>query len=227
MQSTGQDDEAVGGARIRGGRSWSDRLPSGRAVLGSALVVVSAAGVLAVHRAATRPATTRFVVAAHEIQAGAVLTARDLGTMAMDLPSGVSAVPSGRATSLVGAVARHRLGRLDLLRPGDVAKDGDAPKAGSVEVPVEVDRERSLGSSLQVGSRVDVLSTDPDGVGTTVLARGVLVTEVGRRDEGIGSSGGIGVHLALEDVTTVASVVDASVRSQLTLVLPRPGGSDG
>lgn len=217
-------DSGVAGpdrARHRGGR-----LPSGRAALGAALVVVAAAGVLAAHRSATRPPTTRYVVAARDVAAGTRLRAQDLGTLAMDLPRGVGAVPAGSARSLVGSVTARRLDALDLLRPADVAADDDAD-AGTVEVPVEVARSRSLGSSIHVGSRVDVLATDPDGSGTTVLAHAVRVVAVDGGDEGIGVTGGSRFRLAVPDADTATAVVDASVRSQLTLVVPDAGADRG
>lgn len=210
----------------RAGR-WADRLPSGRAALGATLVVLAAAGVLAAHRAAVRPTTTRFVVATREIPAGTRLRNDDLGTLPMDLPSGVPAVAADDAGSIVGTVTLHPLRPRELIRPGDVADSDRTPDAGSVEVPVEVDPARALGPSVNAGSRVDVLSTDPDGAGTAVIARDVLVVAADRRSDAIGSSGGVRFRLAVPDATTATAVVDASVRSQLTLVLPNAGASRG
>lgn len=216
-QDDRDDDEPPRARRVVDGRG---QLPSRRATLGAALVVLAAAGVLTAHRSATRPPTTRFVVAAHDVPAGSTLRKSDLGTLAMELPSGVGSVTAADARKLIGTVTLHPLRALDLVRPNDVASGADAPDAGSVEVPVEIDRARSLGSSLRAGSRVDVLSTDPDGEGTVVLARDVLVVAADRRDDGFGSSGATSFRLAVPDSATATAVVDASVRSRITLVLP-------
>ncbi|MBS1838173.1 MAG: hypothetical protein JST64_10820 [Actinobacteria bacterium] len=224
----GPDDGVVDpSARNHRLTRWADRLPSGRATLGAALVVVAAAGVLSAHRAATRPSVDRFVVVSRDVEAGTKLTPQDLGTLAMDLPDGMAAVSAAEARSLVGDTTVHRLRALDLVRRSDLDGGVGAPAPGSVEVPVEVDRARSLGSAAHAGSRVDVLSTDPEGTGTVVLASNALVVAVDHGDRGIGSSGGSRFRLALPDPTTAAAVVDASVRARLTLVLPDQGAARG
>ena len=76
-------------------------------------------------------------------------------------------------------------------------------------------------------TRVDLLATDPDGAGTSVLATDVLVVAVDEGDVGLGATDGTAVRLALTDADAAAAVVDASVRSQLTLVLPQPGTGTG
>jgi hypothetical protein len=74
---------------------------------------------------------------------------------------------------------------------------------------------------------VHVLSTDPDGRGTTTVAQNALVAQVGSDDgvEAIGSSGQVRVRLSLPDAAAAQSVVDASVRAELTLALPSPAAS--
>jgi Flp pilus assembly protein CpaB len=198
-------------------------LPRPRALTGAALVVLAAAGVLVAHRTASEPPTTRYVVAARSIAAGHVLTGEDLGTMAAELPSGMAAVAASDATDLVGRVTRTSMSELDLVRPDDVLARGRFTVPGSVEVPVEVDAARALDGIVRSGSRVDVLSTDPDGQGTVALARDVLVVGVDAPSgDAIGDSSARRVRLAAPDATAASAIVDASVRSQLTLVLPTP-----
>lgn len=210
------------------GRQRAVRWPSGRALLGAVLVVVAAAGVLSAHRAASQPPTTRWVVATRDVPAGAVLRADDLGTVAVDLPSGIGAVAGSDAEQVVGAVTLRPLRDMDLLRPTDVGDPAETPSAGSVEVPVEVDRGRSMSGSIHSGSRVDVLTTDPDGGGTTTIAQDVLVVSTEEPDaDGIGSTDAVRYRLALPDRESATAVVDASVRSHLTLVLPDPGADRG
>ena len=211
---------------------WVDRvvrrLPSGRATVGALLVVVAAAGVLAAHRSAGGAPSTRYVVVARDVPAGRTLTGDDLGTLAMDLPPGVGAVRAADAAGLVGKVTTGPLHPLDLVRPGEVVEAGRALGPDTVEVPVTVDGDRSLAGAVHAGTRVDVLATDPDAPGTVVLARDVPVVAVGPEDDGaIGSGSGRQVRLAAPDDDTAVRIVDAGVRSQLTLVLPTAGGDDG
>lgn len=211
---------------LRGGRT-RDLLPGGRALIGSILVVASAAGVLATHRAATAPPDERFVVATRPVSAGSILSADDLGTVALALPSGMEAVPAEHADDLIGSPARHDLREMDLVRRDDVGPSDSGPEAGSTIVPVEVPRARALLDSVHAGSRVDLLSTDPDGSGTAVLAAGVLVVGVDDRgSDGIGASDRVGYRLAVPGADTASAVVDASVRSELTIVLSANAGVD-
>ena len=213
-----------------GGRSRR-LIPSGRATVGAALVVVAAAGVLSTHRAATAAPDERVVVATRSVPSGTVLTADDLGTVAMDLPEGMAAVTADRAEELIGTTSRHDLREMDLVRRSDVARADSDPAAGSTIVPVEVPRTRALVDSVHRGSRVEVLATDPDGTGTRVLATDVLVVGVddSGSDDGIGVSDRVGYRLAVLDADTAAAVVDASVRSELTIVMStgRGGPTDG
>lgn len=197
------------------------KLPSSRALVGSALVVVAAAGVLSAHRSATAPAGERVVVATRPIPAGTVITADDLGAVSVDMPSATTAIAAANADDVIGSRALHDLDDMDVLRPSDVADGTTDPAAGSVIVPVELDRARALKGTVHTGSRVNVLATDPDGAGTVVLATDVLVVDIDAGDaDGIGATDGIGFRLGLPNTDVATAVVDASVRSQLTLVLP-------
>lgn len=192
-------------------------------------MVVAAAGVLAAHRAAVAPTGDRVVVAIRDIDAGTVVTADDLGAAAIDLPTGVVAIPADDVDEVIGAVVRHDVAEGDLLRGSDLADADASAPSGSMVVPVEVDRGRALTGSIHTGSQVDVLATDPDGSGTAVLASGVTVVDVDTvDDDGLGASDTLGVRLAIPTREVATAVVDASVRSQLTLVAPTdlPTSSD-
>jgi len=196
--------------------------------LGAVLVVLAGIGVLSAHRAASAPTRERWTVVTRDVPAGTTLSAGDLGTVAAELPSGSPAVPATRARTLIGSVTVGPLAEMALVRPGDVVDGSDDIPAGSVEVPVEIERSRDLGDSVRVGSRVDVLSTDPDLDGTTVLATAVPVLDVVDSDDiGIGGGDTVRYRLALPDSDTATAVVDASVRSQLTLVVPVETPTDG
>src|SRR5690554_402033 len=165
--------------RVVASARWRHRLPNRRSVTGAALVAVAAAGVLVAHRAAVEPPRARYVVAVAEVPAGHVLRSSDLGTVAVDLPGGIPAVEAAEARSLVGRVARVRLERHALVRPGDLLARGRFLAPGSVEAALDLPPARALRGTLSAGDVVDVLATDPDSDGTRTVARGARVTDVG------------------------------------------------
>lgn len=207
-------------------RSGGFRRPTGRAVLGGALVATAAAGVLLSQRAATAPPDTSYVVAVRDVPAGQAITPADLGTINGELPSDLSAVERADADELIGRTARVTLSPMDLVRRGDVYEAGRFGTESSNEVVLELPPAAALHGTLAVGDHVTVLSTDPDGSGTTTVATGVLVTSVQDGDsEAIGADGGVRVRVGLPDSSTTERVVDAAIRSEVTLVLPGPGTS--
>lgn len=199
-------------------------LPTGRAVVGGVLIASAAAGVLLAHRAADAPPQQRFVVATVDLPIGATIRASDLGTVAAELPDDLSVVPDAKAQELVGSVTRQPLRAMDLVRPSDLVDPGRFGTPDAVEVALDLAPARALAGTLRAGDHVHVLSTAPDGRGTTTIAQNALVAQVGSDDgvEAIGSSGQVRVRLSLPDAAAAQSVVDASVRAELTLVLPSP-----
>lgn len=226
----GSDDSAGDGTdRAPAGRDVRRRarlgwLPTGRAVVGGVLIASAAAGVLLAHRAADAPPQQRYVVATVDLPIGATIRASDLGTVAADLPDDLSVVSDAQAQELVGSVTRQPLRAMDLVRPSDLVDPGRFDTPDAVEVALDLAPARALAGTLRAGDRVHVLSTDPDGRGTTTVAQSALVAQVGTDDgvEAIGSSGQVRVRLSLPDAAAAQSVVDASVRAELTLALPSP-----
>lgn len=187
--------------------------------MGSALVLAAVVGVLIAHDAATRPPRSRFVVARADVPAGRVLRAADLGTVALALPPGAPALPADIARTLVGRRTSVALRRLDLVRRSDLAARPGTEVASGVVVPVEVERGRVPARALRTGTRLDVLATDPDTSGTVAAATGA---EVVGTDAGPDSptDGPVRVRLRVPDASAAATLVDASVRATLTLVVP-------
>lgn len=202
-------------------------LPTGRGLVGGVLVVTAVAGVLVAHRAATQPPTTRYVVMTRDVASGDPVGVDDLGTIAAELPDDVGAVSGVEADGLIGRVARVPLHDMDLLREGDLFEPDRFTTPGTTEIALDLTPAQALLGTLQVGDRVDVLSTDPDGVGTTTVATDVLVSEVHDDDAGgIGATGTVRVRIGVADTASAESVVDASVRTEITLSLPAPGPTD-
>lgn len=194
-------------------------LPSLRAAVGAALVLAAGAGVMSAHSAATRPPGTRYVVVRSNLPAGHRLAARDLGTVAVELPDGAPAVPADRAGRLVGRTTAVGLRRLALLRPGDLAARRGRSEGGVV-VPLDVETARTPGAALRPGAVVTVLSTDPDAVGTVTVAQAAEVVAVATTDASLGSATTRQVRLRVATPAAAAGLVDASVRSTLTLTVP-------
>lgn len=194
-----------------------------RAIVGAALVTASAFGVVFAHRAAQSPPQTRFLVVTSSVDAGEVLEARHLGSVAIDLPEAVDAVPTDRSDAVLGRVASHSLEPSELLSELALL-DGDRfTAAGETEVAVSVDPTRTPVGQFATGDRVTVLSSAE--AGTRELAANARVTRIDG-DDGDGSIGGsaqLRIGLALADMEEASAVVDAAVKEELTIVLSGPG----
>jgi Flp pilus assembly protein CpaB len=197
-------------------------LPSRRALTGGVLIAIAAAGVLSAHRSATAPPSTRYVVVTSPVNAGHRLEATDLGSVRADLPEGLAAIRLEHSNQLVGRTTRVGMSALSLVRPGDLHPPGRFRSDGSVELALELEPARGLAGAITPGDLVDVLATDPDSSGTRVVARGARVTDTGDGPDAIGAAGRVTVRLELSDRTIATAVVDAAVRSDVSLVVPAP-----
>lgn len=201
--------------------------------MGAALVATAAVGVLVAHRSASSVPERRYVVATRELPAGTTIRADDLGTVAADLPDDVSAVPEEDVDQVIGRVARSGMAPMDLVRSGDVFEPGRFATTDTVEIALDLSPAAALLGTLREGDLVDVLSTDLDGSGTSAVATGAAVTDAGGTTgdpddaAGIGTSGAIRVRLALPDDAVARAVIDAAVRTEVTLALPSPARTDG
>jgi Flp pilus assembly protein CpaB len=204
------------------------------------LVTIAAAGVLFAHRSASAPPRSRYLVATQSIQSGQVIRAEDLGSIAIDLPSQLDAVPANQANKLIGRVAGNSLSPSELLRADDALDAGRFVDPTAIEVALELPPAQALMGIVQQGSFVDVLATDPEpdpntGSATTVLATRVRVSAVGDGSSpdggsaeesggasGIGVSGQLRVVLSVSGPEIATQLVDAARRAEITLVLPSP-----
>lgn len=201
----------------------SRRLPSGRSLVGAALIVIAVGGVLAAHRAAVAPPSNRVVVATRDLLPGTIIAPTDLGALAVELPESVPAVAADDADRLLGSALASRVPAGSLIRPADVASGGDTAAPGTITVSLELDAGRAP-AGLRPGLRVDVLATDTERGDTSVVATGATVVERPEvTEEAIGASSGARVDLAVSDAAVAAAIVDAAVRQDVTLVVPTPG----
>ncbi len=220
MRTSNSTTEAPAG--VRSPSRGRLRVPSGRALIGALLVVAAAGGVLMSHRSATQPALQRYLVPSRDLPAGHSIAADDLGAIGLDLPAELGVLPAELADDVTGRVLRHGVAALDLLRPGDLLESGRFNGPGQLEVALDLPAARALAGSVGVGDRVDVLVTDPSAVGTTTLTRATVVAVDGDEASGIGTTSNARVRLSVSDPTTAELLVDAAVRSELTLALPAP-----
>lgn len=196
-----------------------------RSVLGAALVTASAFGVLFAHRAAQRPPEYSYLVVTSQVAAGTALEASHLGTVPIDLPQSVDAIPADRAPEVMGRLASHTLEPSALLAEADLVEPERFAIPGETEVAVSLDPTRTPIGGFGVGDRVSLLATDDTT--TRALAESARVTRLDHDDEtSIGSAARLRIGLALPDAESAREVIDAAVSEELTIVLGAPGQAE-
>lgn len=193
-----------------------------RRLLAALLTAVAvASGVHAV--AAPPPARVRVLVAARDLPAGEPLTADDLAERLFapgTVPAGVAATPVGRT---LAAPLRRGEPVTDVRLVGPALADG---YPGLTAVPVRLPDAGTV-SLLRVGDRIDLIGTDPQGAGASVVAASVPVLAIPRPDgTGVGAPGDGGtltgrlvvVGARPEDVIAIS---DAAVRYFLSFAFAR------
>ena len=185
-----------------------------RALLAAGLAAASvASGLSAV--APSAPETVAVLTAAHDLPAGAVLTAGDL--RAADLPSGL--VPSGALTDAAAAAGRVVAGP---VRSGEPLTDvrllgaGLLPAGSQVAAPVRL-AEPATGALVQAGDTVDVLSASPEGAASAdVVATGLSVLSVPDLSDAAGEGALVVVAASRSAAARLAA---AAVTGRLSLVV--------
>ena len=175
-------------------------LPGGRAVVGGLLVAASAVGLFAAYGSAHDRPATAYVTVTHDVAPGQVLTAADLGVVAIDLPAAQRSVSFTDRGRLVGTVALGRMRAGQLVQSADVADARGAGRLAEISVPVEpanaMNGDRAF---LRGGEHVDVIATFTQG-GTPVtrtVATDVEIIEVLSGDRSLGTSGQLTVVLGV------------------------------
>jgi hypothetical protein len=196
-------------------------------LVGVALVIAAAAMVLVAHRSASRPPQDRWLVTVEEVALGTPLRREHLGAAAIELPRGVRAVPVEDLEDVLGRVVARPLAQGALLTSDDLLAPGRFDGGTGIEVALTFDAGRWPDSGVRVGDRIEVLSTDPEGSGTRSLVSGARLVALGDDDGGadLGAPEGTRVRLAVPDLDDAAALVDASVREELTVVVPAPGAT--
>jgi len=177
--------------------------------------IAVAAGVHAV--AAPAPPTEPVLVAARDLPAGAEIGTADLETVRFAPGS----APHGLADDPVGQVLAAPLRRgepvTDVRLVGPELTVG---QPGLVAVPVRLP-DPGMVALLDVGDRIDLVATDPQAGGASVVAADVPVLAIPSADDQASATGLSGrlVVVGAED-HQVAPLSDATVRSFVTFTWP-------
>jgi pilus assembly protein CpaB len=186
-------------------------------LVGVLLVLVALGGYWSVYSATTT--RTPVLVAARDLQAGAVLRPSDLRAAELAGDSGTMATLVGEAELSV-VIGRELVGAVPAGAPlarASVTSTGSGPAAFTLVVPVL----RALGGELRPGDRVTVLATFDGGAGARAraIARGLRVLTVGEAPEGLdAASATIPVTVALSDPTLAAGLALANSEGKIDLL---------
>jgi pilus assembly protein CpaB len=206
-----------------GARGWPRALALRRLL---AIMLVMIAGALVLRPAAAHDIPgAGVVVTTHDLAAGATLAASDLALRAEP----ARLLPTNALTSVAGAIGRvlgssvragEALTDVRLLGPADTALTAHSPTAAAVPVRLA---DPAVAELLHPGTRVDVVTLDPDRQTDPVLASDATVLAVhapAAADDGGGAAGQRGqlVVLALP-VGSATQLAAASLRQPVTVTL--------
>jgi hypothetical protein len=204
-------------------RRLADRLrPVRRAVLRRRRLIAAlltavavAAGVQAV--AGPAPPTVPVLVAARDLPAGAELAAADLETVRFapgSAPAGVARDPVGQ---VLAAPLRRGEAVTDVRLVGPELTEG---QPGLVGVPVRLP-DPGMVALLDVGDRIDLVATDPQAGGASVVAADVPVLAIPAADDQAGASGLPGRLVVVgAEAGQVGPLAEATVRAFVTFTWP-------
>lgn len=192
-------------------------LPGSRAVVGGLLVAASAVGLFAAASGSGDGPRHSYVVARHELAAGARLQQSDLQLAPMELAAGVRSRAFDTAQPLVGATLVAPLGAGELVQSSAVvARKGDV---ASRELSFTLERGR-VGLGIKEGERADLLATYGAGndAFTTLIVRQALLVAIERPRTSGGDLGAATVTVSVEDPADALALAHAIQQGKVTLV---------
>lgn len=193
-------------------------------LIGVLLIIVALTGYWSVY--STTTGRTPVLVAAHDLQAGAVLRPSDLRTaeLASDAGTMASLVPERELETVLGQELAAPVPEGAPLARASVASGRPKAAAFTLVVPAL----RALGGALRPGDRVTVLATFDSGAGgqARAIARGLRVLTVGAAPEGLDrTSASIPVTVALSDPSLAAGLALANTEGKVDLLREGAGAS--
>jgi hypothetical protein len=192
-------------------------LPGSRAVVGGLLVAAAAVGLFGAASSNAGGPRRSYVVARHELAAGARLQPADLAVAPMDLPPELRSRAFQRAQPLVGATLVAPLGQGELVQASAVV--GRRGEAASRELTFTLERGR-VSPGIKDGERADLLATYGTGVDafTVVVVRQALLVGVDRARTSAGDTGPATVSVAIDDPADAVALAHAIELAKITLV---------
>jgi Flp pilus assembly protein CpaB len=188
-------------------------------VLGGLLVTVALLGTWWTATSASRPPTTTYLVAAHDVAPGERIQRDDLALVVTDLAPSVRRRSFTEPSAVVGKVALAPLTSGELVQSGSVSDASSSPPAR--EVSFVVDGDWAAGGSLRAGDRIDLLATYGDGEGSQtvrVLAGALLRRVASSGGDGLGSPARQVLTVALTDPEAMKATVNAARAATVTVV---------
>ena len=163
------------------------------------------------------PATVPVLVAARDLPAGARIDAADLETVRFAPGSAPEAVADDPVGQVLAAPLRSGEPVTDVRLVGPELTAG---QPGVVAVPVRLP-DPAMVALLDVGDRIDLLATDPQEGGASVVATDVPVLAIPAADDRTGASGLPGRLVVVgAEAAQVTSLAEAAVHSFLTYAWP-------
>jgi Flp pilus assembly protein CpaB len=186
-------------------------------LVGVLLVLVALGGYWSIYSATT--SRTRVLVAARDLQAGAVLRPADLHVVELAGDSETMATLVAEA-ELAAVLGRELAAAVPVGAPlarASVTPTGTGPAAFTLVVPAL----HALGGELRPGDRVTVLATFGGGSGARAraIARGLRVLAVGEAPEALDrASASIPVTVAIPDLSVAAGLALANSEGKIDLL---------
>ncbi len=210
-EDTGRDPGGAGPVVSR------SSLGGSRALVGGLLVAASAVGLFAAYAGVGGEPDRSYVVAGHDLGAGARLGPGDLAVVPMDLPDGVAGRSFSSPEALAGATLVTPLAEGELVQSSAVVAKASGPSSRELTFSVA---GASLARTVEPGERVDVLATygGPGDAVTVVVASGVLVVDLEGPESRLGDPGSRSVTLALEDPDEALAVAHAIQVGRVTVL---------
>lgn len=221
-RSTDSGAAQIEGAAPRRVIQRSPGVPTGRALLGGALVALSFVGMFVAWRHATGSSGQLYAVAARPLSPGDAVSADDVRFQSIRLPAGVAHAAFPDGASLEGRVAVAPVREGELLQAGALSDAAKGPPFG--EVSLQLDRALAVDGRLHSGDLVDVYGSGANG--TDLVAAGIRVVTVDADGGSFGNDDQLTVTLALAGPGQEVSVIHAARTGTVTLVRTTHAGRD-
>lgn len=213
----GTGDAAGNGARPTRTVRRRRGLPGSRAVVGGLLVAAAAVGLFAAASRNGDDPRRSYVVARHDLAAGARLQAADLAVAPMDLAPALRSRTFESPQPLLGTTLVAPLAAGELVQASAVVdRRGDA---ASRELTFTLDRGE-MGAAIKLGERADLLATYGTGgdAFTAVVVRQALLVGIDRPRTSAGDNGPATVTVAVDDPNDALALAHAIQLAKITLV---------